>query len=221
MTLTLDTTIETIEGSSHETPNPVPATEKETEVSSQSTTNPPPVDEQSPTALVDAASSHPEADLPRYYPRWRGKPVYHGNQEALGWALDAVGRAVAFIGAGAFLSTALLRLAKEAAGCEVDPPPGSNKVPDCDGRVYGIRPSSLLTTYTIVVGVVSATLMPFMGAIVDYTPHRRKTGRWLSVIFCVFLFPQIFLNSNTWFAVAILQIFVAFVGWAQTMVTYA
>ena len=35
------------------------------------------------------------------------------------------------------------------------------------------------------------------------------------------LVPQIFVGSNTWFAVAILQICVAFVGWAQTMVTYA
>jgi UMF1 family MFS transporter len=171
--------------------------------------------------LIMAVETEQEVVKRSCYPRWRGKPVYHGNPEALGWALDAIGRSVAFIGAGAFLGTALLRLAKEAAGCETDPPPGSNKIPDCDGRVYGIRPSSLLTTYTIVVGLVSALLMPFMGAIIDYTPHRLRVGQWLSVVFCILLVPQIFINENTWFAVAIIQIAVAFTGWAQTMVTYA
>jgi UMF1 family MFS transporter len=171
------------------------------------------------TMTVDNEES--AAVVSRWYPRWRGKPVYHGNSEALGWALDSVGRGVAFIGAGAFLGTALLRLAKEAAGCETDPPPGSNKIPECLGRVYGIRPSSLLTTYTIVVGLVSAALMPFMGAIIDYTPHRLRVGQWSSVVFCVLLFPPIFINENTWFAVAIIQIVVAFTGWAQTMVTFA
>jgi len=156
-----------------------------------------------------------------WHPMWRGQPVYHGNAEALGWALDSVGRSVAFIGAGAFLSTALLRLAKEAAGCETEAPPGSNTIPECNERVYGIRPSSLLTTYTIVVGIVSAILMPLIGAVVDYTPHRLAVGQWLSVVFCVMLVPQIFINENTWFAVALIQIGVAFAGWMQTMVTYA
>jgi MFS-type transporter involved in bile tolerance (Atg22 family) len=164
-----------------------------------------------------------DPELPRWFPRGcrTKEPVYYGNQEALGWALDTVGRSVAFIGAGSFLGTALLKLAKEAAGCETEPPPGSHKVPDCNERVYGIRPSSLLTTYTIVVGVVSAALLPLMGAVVDYTPHRRKAGRWFSFMFCIILFPQIFLNENTWFAVAILQMILAFIGWAQTMVTFA
>jgi UMF1 family MFS transporter len=170
---------------------------------------------------VQEVPGEESAAVKRCYPRWRGKQIYNGNPEALGWALDSVGRAVAFIGAGAFLGTALLRLAKEAAGCETEAPPGSNKIPDCDGRVYGIRPSSLLTTYTIVVGLVSAALMPIMGAVIDYTPHRLKVGQWFSVIFCVLLVPQIFINENTWFAVAIIQIAVAFTGWAQTMVTYA
>ena len=114
--------------------------------------------------------------LPRFYPHYWRKgqrhAVYNGNPEALGWALDVMGRAVTFIAAGAFLSTALITLAKQAAGCPTEPEPGSTSIPPCDKRVYGIRPSSLLTTYTIVVGIVSASLMPLMGAIVDYTRHR-------------------------------------------------
>jgi MFS-type transporter involved in bile tolerance (Atg22 family) len=63
--------------------------------------------------------------------------------------------------------------------------------------------------------------MPFMGAIVDYTNHRLKIARILTALYCCLLFPQIFISSSTWFAVAILQIAVAFIGWGQTMLTYA
>lgn len=167
--------------------------------------------------------------LPRWYPVRccsssgnNGKPVYHGNPEALGWAMDIVGRSAAFIGSGAFLGTALLRLAKESVGCAVEPLDDSGSIPACDERLFGIlRPSSLLTTYTIVVGMVSAALLPLLGAVVDYTPHRRLIGRCFSVTFCVLLLPQIAIGPETWLAVAILQIGVAFVGWAQSMVTYA
>ena len=172
------------------------------------------------TAPMDQ-SSEAQDGLPRCYPHACGRPLYGGNQEALAWALDTAGRGISWIGAGAFLATALLRLAKEAAGCETEVPPGEDEVPECQGRVYGIRPSSLLTTYTIVIGLLSSALMPFMGAIVDYTPYRLKLGRILTVIYCSLLFPQIFISEQTWFAVAIIQIVVAFLGWGQTMLAYA
>ena len=160
--------------------------------------------------------------LPFWYPkRCDGQPIYHGNREALAWALDAVARNVAFFGSGAFLGTALIRLAKEAAGCETEPDPTTGVVPDCTGRVYGIRPSSLLTTYAIIVGVASTAMMPVFGAIVDFTSHRRLLGRCTSFVISLLLFPQVFLSSKTWFAVAILQLFIAFTGWTQSMVTCA
>lgn len=175
------------------------------------------------TSSGAAAAAAAAPALPAWYPKrcCTGQPIYHGNAEALGWALDSVGRSAAFIGSGAFLGTALIQLAKESLGCETEADENGN-VPDCEGRVYGIfRPSSLLTTYTVVVGVISAALLPLIGAMVDYTSHRRLLGRWMSVFFTVLLFPQIFLSDKTWFAVAVLQIGVAFIGWAQTMVTYA
>ena len=149
------------------------------------------------------------------------RPCYGGNSEALAWAVDVSGRSISFIGSAAFLASTLLRLAKEAAGCETEPPEGETKVPECDGRVYGIRPSSLLTTYTIVIGITSAVLMPLMGSLVDHTPHRRLLGRILSALYCLLLFPQIFISENTWLMVAILQVFVAFIGWGQTLLAYA
>jgi MFS transporter, UMF1 family len=176
--------------------------------------------------------------LPFWYPHFRGKPVYNGRIEVLGWALDAIGRAISFIGAGAFLGTALLQLAKEAAGCiENEEYDGfinetinkqwknatswSDNEEPCTGRVYGIRPSSILTTYTVVVSLFSASLLPLWGAILDYTPYRLQVGQLCSIFLCLLLFPQMFVNGNVWFMVAIMQMCVAFVGWAQTMVTYA
>lgn len=158
---------------------------------------------------------------PKWYPKWRGRPLYRGNPEALGWALDGAARSIQFIGAGAFLSTSLLRLAKEAAGCATEPPPGETIVPECNETVYGIKPSSLLTTYTMVVGVASSAMLPLMGAVVDYTPHRLRVGRTVSGLFTVLVFPTLFLNEDNWFAIAILQVVISFIGWAQTAITFS
>ena len=161
------------------------------------------------------------SSLPHWFPKWRGQPLYQGNGEALGWALDGAARSIQFIGAGAFLSTALLRLAKEAAGCETEPPPGETVIPQCNETVYGIKPSSLLTTYTMVVGIASSAMLPLLGAIIDYTKHRLVVGRITSFVFTICIFPTIFLNEDNWFAIAILQVVISFVGWAQTSITYA
>ncbi|KAG7353681.1 vacuole effluxer Atg22 like protein [Nitzschia inconspicua] len=162
----------------------------------------------------------PPHQLPRCYPKWRGQPIYRGNPEGLGWALDGVARSVQFIGAGAFLSTTLLRLAKEAAGCETEAPKGE-MIPECNETIYGIKPSSLLTTYTMVVGVASSAMLPLIGAVIDYTPHRLAVGRAVSFLYTVLIFPTIFLNDKTWFAVAVIQVVISVVGWVQTSITYA
>mmetsp|Transcript_6612 Transcript_6612/g.12212 ORF Transcript_6612/g.12212 Transcript_6612/m.12212 type:complete len:516 (-) Transcript_6612:1901-3448(-) len=151
-------------------------------------------------------------------PTW---PLYQGNREALGWALDGAARSIQFIGAGAFLSTSLLRMAKEAAGCETEPPPGETVISECNETIYGIKPSSLLTTYTMVVGVASSAMLPLMGAVIDYTRHRLLVGRIVSFVFTICILPTIFLNESNWFAIAVLQVVISFVGWAQTAVTYA
>uniref|UniRef100_A0A7S1YC20 Major facilitator superfamily (MFS) profile domain-containing protein n=1 Tax=Grammatophora oceanica TaxID=210454 RepID=A0A7S1YC20_9STRA len=154
--------------------------------------------------------------LPCWYPRTccKKQPVYDGNIVALGWIIDLVARAVAIIGAGAFLANALLNLAKEEAGC--DP----NAV-ECDGRAFGIRPSSLITTYTVVVGIVSTSIMPLVGAVVDYTSVRLKLGRILSVAFSLFLVVTPFVGPKTWFPIAICQILVSSIGWAISALSLA
>lgn len=179
--------------------------------------------ESEPSPAPRQESNQGDSNLrgPKCSPLSCGMSWYGGNKEALAWAVDVSGRSISFIGAAAFLAPTLLHLAKEAAGCETEVPEGETQVPECDGRVYGIRPSSLLTTYTVVIGITSATLMPLMGSLVDFTPHRRLFGRYVSILYCLLLFPQIFVSENTWFMVSILQIFVAFVGWGHTLLAYA
>jgi UMF1 family MFS transporter len=125
------------------------------------------------------------------------------------------------VGAGAFFGTALLRIAKESLGCATEPLEGETELPECEGRVLGIKPSSLLTTYTMIIGLTSAALLPLMGAIVDYTRHRLLFGQITSAVFCVSIIPLIFLNEDNFIAMAIVQVVSSFVGWAQTELSHA
>lgn len=166
-------------------------------------------------------SAHNPAALPSWYPKFRGKPLYHGNQEALAWAFDGLGRAIPLIYGGAFFGTAIINLAKEAAGCETTAPPGETLVPECNETIYGVRPSSYLTLYTVIIGITSATLLPLMGALIDYSPHRLLVGKILTALFLLFTVPQLFISAENWYAMAYFQIFVSIFGWGQTAVTYA
>ena len=144
-------------------------------------------------------------------------PPYGGNVEAFGWALDGIGRSVSFIAAAVFVGTALLNLAKKAA----EIPEGETSLPECNGKVYGIRPSSLLTTYSTVVGLVSSALLPLVGSFIDHSKYRREAGQITALALCILLVPLIFVAEETWFALAIILLIVAFLGWIHTSVAFA
>ena len=146
---------------------------------------------------------------------------YGGNVEAFGWALDSVGRSISFIASAVFVGTALLNLAKAAAGCATEIPEGETTLPECDGRIYGIRPSSILTTYSTVVGVVSSALLPLVGAIIDHSAHRLLVGRQTALVFCVLSVPLIFVGERTWFPLAITLLVLAFSGWVHCSIAFA
>jgi UMF1 family MFS transporter len=112
-------------------------------------------------------------------------------------------------------------LAKDAAGCEIEPLESGEDVPDCNEKIYGIRPSSLISTVMTIVNLFSACLMPLLGAVVDTTPYRRLLGRITAAIFCSVIFTGIFVSEETWFAIAILQIVMGLSAWVQTMVVYS
>ena len=168
--------------------------------------------------------------LPRWYPKncRTKRPVFYGTPEALGWACTVVGQAAILIGFGAFISPALLTLAKRQAGCETGPPPGLSEeekeayaIPECTGTVYGFKPSSLLTIMGSIVGIASAFIVPVMGAVVDYTSHRRLIGRWCSGMYSILIFTLVFLNDDSWFVLAVVVLIAVSIGWAQQMLFYA
>ena len=96
-----------------------------------------------------------------------------------------------------FLSTAILTLAQIEINCQ-------DEEVEC-GKVHGYKPSSLITLIGTVSGVLSALLLPFMGAIIDCTDHRRNVG----IVSCFFLMLiqtiQIGTVESTWWIMAILQ----------------
>ena len=96
-----------------------------------------------------------------------------------------------------FLSTAIITLAQIEINCHDDEV-------EC-GKVHGYKPSSLITVIGTVSGVLSALLLPFMGAIIDCTDHRRNIGK--ISCFCLMLVQTIQIGTveSTWFPMAILQ----------------
>ncbi|KAK1746993.1 autophagy-related protein 22 family protein [Skeletonema marinoi] len=112
--------------------------------------------------------------------------------EATGLALNSIARGLVGM-SSLFLGPALLILAQDAAneasGCNTtnNNDDGQNDCSDDDdeGRVYGMRPSSLLTNIGVFSGVFSAILLPLFGAIVDHTPHRKAIGQWAAILLSI------------------------------------
>ncbi len=87
------------------------------------------------------------------------------TDDATGFAMNACGSGPVVM-SNAFLAASLIALAKMEIGCEPDE--------DCDGKVYGFKPSSLITIIATISGILSCLLLPLLGAIVDYTRFRHK-----------------------------------------------
>lgn len=140
------------------------------------------------------------------------------KDEVLGWTLDATARGVAVMGTAVFVSSDLLRLAKEATGCY-----GYEEITqqDCQERVYGMRPSSILADIVMVVGLLSAVLMPLIGSIIDHTEYRRAVGSISAAFMSIIILAQMLIMEDLWLAAAVLQIFVAFSYTVHLCATYA
>jgi UMF1 family MFS transporter len=140
------------------------------------------------------------------------------NDEVLGWTLDAAARGVAVMGTAVFVSSDLLRLAKEAAGCIVYEDVDEE---ECTDRIYGMRPSSILTNIITLVGLLTAVIMPLIGSIIDHTKYRRAVGS-LSALFMNFaIVLQMLIMEDYWLIAAMLQIIVAFSYTVHLCAVYA
>lgn len=129
--------------------------------------------------------------------------------EATGLAVDIFARAT-IIMSSLFLGSALLELA--SADCD----PG-----DAECRVYGFRPSSLLTNIAVISGVLVSLFLPLFGAIVDHTNYRRQVGAYTAVGLVVVKAIETCVGPRTWFFVACLQVVSSILYNPHITATYA
>lgn len=118
------------------------------------------------------------------------------TNDATGWLYFTIGSSTGVM-SNVFLSTALILLAKREIGCE-------DVEVEC-GKVYGFKPSSLIGLIGTATGLLSAFFLPYFGAIIDYTHHRRRIGMLACALFIVIQAVQIGTVQQTWFIMAILQ----------------
>ena len=105
-----------------------------------------------------------------------------------------------------FLGPALLKLAAAAAQANCDGYDGGDVSTETDCRVYGFRPTSLLTNIGVFSGLLSSVLTPLFGSIVDHTPHRKAIGQGSAILLSIVKGIEIFVNQSTWFVVSVLQV---------------
>ena len=111
---------------------------------------------------------------------------------------------------GLFLGTALLAMASNP-GCEGEGA-GEGGQPDADPTVSffftEMRSSSILAVMATVSGLGCAFLLPIIGAIVDYTPHRRKLAIISAFLLTLINASQVEVGKSTikWTTVGYLQV---------------
>jgi UMF1 family MFS transporter len=133
--------------------------------------------------------------------------------EATGLALSSMARGAVSMST-IFLGPALLRLAKNASRaadgsiCDDrdDDENNADEYDESSCRVYGMRPTSLLTNIGIIGGLLSCVLTPYFGSIIDHTNHRLLVGRTSALILSCIKGIEIFVGRHTWHAVSLLQV---------------
>ena len=111
--------------------------------------------------------------------------------------------------------------AKLEAGCQVELEEGQTELPECNETVYGLKPSSLITTLVSVLSLLVAIMTPLMGAIIDYTHHRRRIGRILAFLYVCLIIPHIFMNESTWFPLTLCLLVMAMSAIGLTLALHA
>ena len=122
--------------------------------------------------------------------------------------------------ANIFLSSGLIYLASKEADC-LDPEDSEEVDGDCENRIHGMVPSSLITNIAVISGLASAFTMPLTGAIVDFTPYRKHIGLGSALLIAIIQAIQIGTNENTWFYMSILQAIAGWLTQIQVLSQYA
>ncbi|GAX29190.1 hypothetical protein FisN_28Lh018 [Fistulifera solaris] len=128
----------------------------------------------------------------RYIPRC----MQYDNLQASGLAMDISARATITM-SSLFLGPALLALAdQEVAACGYL----------CHGRVYGFRPTSLLTNIATISSLLVSVTLPLVGAVVDHSPYRKQVGAYTAAGMVICKMIEFSVGPSTWFFVSVLQI---------------
>ena len=127
--------------------------------------------------------------------------------EFVGFLHIGFGRTCIFT-ATLFLATAVTYLASEDAGCtfvDDDDDSANDKCKSetcqdvCDKAVLAsLRPSSLLAMVAALGGLLGAAIMPFLGAVIDYSSYRRQFGIFFTWLLMAANLVQCMVNQNTW-----------------------
>ena len=175
------------------------------------------------SSLTDDRSGFDAEDQTRYESleqpltfRIRWIPPYlrydHGPIEATGLTLDAYARAYILM-SSIFLGPALLQFSTEAAGCESEL--------NCDARVFGMKPSSILSNIAVVSGLAASLSMPIFGAVVDHTSYRQQVGKYSAYALSTVKLIEAMVSPSTWFFVAWLQVLSGLLFYMHIVATYA
>ena len=117
-----------------------------------------------------------------------------------------------------FLSTSFLYLANKEAGCLDE---NDEYIEGCENKVHGFRPASYLSNIALISGLLAAFFMPWIGAIIDHTSHRRTTGIIASTLMIVIQTAQIATIEQTWFFMSWLQAIAGFLYQVNILAVYA
>ena len=137
---------------------------------------------------------------------------------AQGYCLLGASRG-AIVMSNIFLATSFIFLASEEAGCLNDS--GDDVLEECPNQVYGFKPESFVSAIAVISGVLSALFMPVLGAVVDYTKHRKTVGVLVAGLIIAIQAAQVYTVLDTWFAMAILQAIAGFLYQVEVLATYA
>jgi MFS transporter, UMF1 family len=124
--------------------------------------------------------------------------------EATGLTIDAYAKATMFM-ASVFFGPALLQLGKDivAIKCEGN----LDDEVDCETntRVYGFKPTSVLTNIAVFAGLIASFLLPILGAIVDHTSYRKQLGMFSAMALTLIKVAEIGVSIRTWFPIVCIQ----------------
>jgi MFS-type transporter involved in bile tolerance (Atg22 family) len=173
--------------------------------------------EQTPEDDPKAAPEDTNSTTSQSYKQCCACLLYDGVNDAKAYSILGVGRG-SLLMSNIFLSSSLLYLASEEAGCLDDE---GDVIDDCPNKIYGFSPSSFITNIAVITGLLSAFFMPIIGAVVDFTPYRKLTGILAAAIMTLIQAIQIGTVQKTWFAMAILQSIAGFIYQVEVVAVYA